>query len=632
MRRLILRNLHAIARARVHKDVDMKMNNIIATILFSSCSFYGWADQPLPSNLVWETNVSDPLFASTEAQFGGTFRTSIASFPQTFRTVGPDANGSFRAWLLDSHPSLVSKHPDTGEWIPDIATEWAFSEDHKTVFYRLNPEAKWSDGKAVTADDFTYVLTLMRSKDIVAPWYNTYYTTVLKDVVKYDDHTISVTLSEAKDKKDLLESTSMAPRPKHFYKPDTDKNGDGVDDNFVRKYNFKAEPTTWAYAIDKVKKGRSITFKHVGEDWWGYSNPYYRNRYNVEKIRIQIIRDDDIARKHFEKGDLDSYHLVRPSLWHEKSSGKIYQKGYVQKFWGFNQVPQGAGGMWLNTAKPKLSDINVRKGIAHATDFDGMIKKVLRGDYSRQPNGMGVGQEKFTNELITAPVFDPALAAQYFDKAGFNIVGSDGIRQNDKGEKLTFAITYSARFHTPRLAYLKEQAKLAGMEFTLNLIDGSSAFKYVSEKKHEISFHGMGSSSQPHYWEYLHSVNANKPQTNNFTNYSTPELDKLITEFRSEFSREKREDLSRTIQKIVDDASIIIPGYMVPYTRSAHWRWMRFPAQPMTKKTESLFSTGAPSDLGTYWIDLKAKKETLAAMKKGTSYEPVTTINDKYKF
>jgi len=610
----------------------MKLKKMLFIIFLFGFSIPGWASQSLPKELLWETNLSAPLFASEKAKFGGTFRTFIRSFPQTFRTVGPDANGSFRAWLHDAHPALVAKHPNTDEWIPDIATEWAFSKDNKTVYFRLNPVAKWSDGKPVIADDFTFMLSLMRSKDIVAPWYNTYYSTVVKNITKYDAHTISVTLYEAKDKKDLLESTNLAPRPRHFYTADVDKNGDGVDDNFVRKYNFKVEPTTWAYVIDKVKKGRSITFKHVGKNWWGYSNPYYQHRFNVKKIRIQVIRDDDIARKYFEKGDLDSYHLVRPVLWHEKSNSDIYTKGYVNKFWGFNQVPQGAGGMWLNTAKSKLEDINVRKGVAHATDFDGMIKNVLRGDYSRQPNGMGIGQGRYTNESITAPQFDPKLAAMYFEKAGFNRIGADGIRINDKAERLTFAITYSTRFHTPRLAYLKEQAKLAGLEFTLNLIDGSSAFKYVSDKKHEISFHSMSSGSQPQYWEYLHSANAHKTKTNNFTNYSSPELDELIIAFRSEFSRERREMLSRKIQKKVDDAAIIIPGYMVPYIRCAYWRWMRFPEQPMTKNTASLFSTEAPADLGTYWIDEDIKIETKKAVKNGITFKPVTIINDTYKF
>ncbi len=610
----------------------MKLNKTLSVILLCGFSFSVWADQALPQGLKWETNLDEPLFASEEAKFGGTFRTYMRSFPQTFRIVGPDSNGAFRSWLLDAHPSLVTQHPNTEAWIPDLANEWAFGDDNKTVYYRLNPKAKWSDGKPVTADDFVFTLTLMRSKDIVAPWYNTYYSTVLKEVTKYDDHTISVTLAEPKDRQDLLLSTSLSPRPKHFYKPDVDKNGDGVDDNFVKKYNFKAEPTTWAYAMDKVKKGRAITFKHVGKEWWGYSNPYYKNRYNVEKIRVSVIRDDDIIRKHFEKGELDAYALIRPTLWHEKSNGKAYRNGYIHKFWGFNKMPQGAGGMWLNTADPHLGNIHVRKGLAHATDYDGMIAKVLRGDYVRKPNAMGVGQEKFTNQTITAPKFDVELAAQYFDKAGFNKLGNDGIRVNAQGERLSFAITYAAPIHTPRLAYLKEQAKLAGVEYTLKLIDGSSAFKYVSEKKHQISFHDMASGLQPQYWGYLHSDNANKPQTNNFTNYSTPELDALITTYRTEFSREKRESISRQIQKIVADASIIIPGTMIPYTREGYWRWMRYPQQPMTKKTPSLFSIMVPNDLGTYWIDSDLKKETKAAMKKGIKFEAVTIIDDANKF
>ena len=609
----------------------MQKNQLLSGLIFLSLSSSAWAAS-LPADLEWVTNTNEPLFASKEAKFGGTFRTYISSFPQTFRTIGPDANGAFRSWLLDAQPSLVAKHPNTDKWIPSIATEWAFGKDNKTVYFRLNPEAKWSDGKPVTADDFIFVLTLMRSKDIVAPWYNTYYSTVLKDISKYDDHTISVTLAEAKDKRDLLYSTNLAPRPKHFYKPVNDKNGDGIADDFVRRYNFKIEPTTWAYKLDKVKKGRSLTFKHVGKDWWGYSNPYYQNRYNVEKIRIQIIRDNDIAKKHFEKGDLDAFAVVLPTLWHEKTNGEPYRKGYIHKFWGFNQIPQGAGGLWLNTAKPHLDDINVRKGIAHATNFDGMIEKVLRGDYVRKPNGLGVGQGNYTNTNIKAPAFDPKVAVEYFARAGFDKIGPDGIRVNDRGERLSFAITYAARHHTPRIAYLKEQAKLAGLEFTLNLIDGSSAFKYVSEKKHDISFHGMGSGEKPQYWEYFHSANANKPQTNNFTNYSTPELDKLIMTYRNEFSTEERETLSRQIQQIVADAGVVVPGYMVPYTREAYWRWMKFPQQPMTKKTESLFSIGAPYDLGTYWIDSKVKKDTKAAMKKGTTYEPVTIVNDTYKF
>ena len=123
----------------------------------------------MPPDLVWISNNEEPLFSSSDAKFGGTFRTHIASFPQTFRIVGPDSNGAFRGWLLDSRPTSVMRHPITQAWIPDITESWAYGTDNRTVYFRINSSAKWSDGEPITSEDYRFVLTLMRSPDIVAP-------------------------------------------------------------------------------------------------------------------------------------------------------------------------------------------------------------------------------------------------------------------------------------------------------------------------------------------------------------------------------------------------------------------------------------------------------------------------------
>lgn len=613
----------------------MNMNKKLTTLalstvaLFSSQAF----SADLPDNLQWQTNDTAPTFASTEATFGGSYRTYTLSFPQTFRTVGPDSNGAFRAWILEANILPLIKHPNTGEWLPGLAQSWAFGDDNKTVYFKLNPKATWSDGKPVTADDYQFMLKLMRSTDIVAPWYNDFFTNEIADIVTFDKNTIGIVSAKARNRDELIEYTNLMPRPAHFYgNPKVDENNDGIEDKFVRKYNFKPEPVTGPYYIDKIKKGKNIAFKHVGEDWWGYENKYNQNRFNVEKINIKVIRDADIALKHFEKGNLDSFNLVRPDLWHEKSDGKNYQNGYIQKAWVFNQAAVGAGGLWLNTAKPMLDNINIRKGIMFASDFDMMIEKVLRGDYSRKPNGMGFGHIGYDNTDIQAPKFNAKKAIKYFEKGGFATIGSDGIRVNDKGERLSFAVTYSQQSFTPRVAVLKEQAKLAGLELELNLIDGSSMFKYVLEKKHDISFHNMGTADIPAYWEYFHSDNANKPQTNHFTNFSSPELDRLIDSFKNEFDIEKKRAFSREIQQLIADANVIVPGYMVPYARAGYWRWMKLPEQMATKQTGYLFhGWGFSQTFSTFWIDKQVKKETKAAMKSGKTFEPVTIVDDTYK-
>jgi len=138
----------------------------------------------------------------------------------------------------------------------------------------------------------------------------------------------------------------------------------------------------------------------------------------------------------------------------------------------------------------------------------------------------------------------------------------------------------------------------------------------------------MGSGEIPAYWEYLHSDNANKPQTNAHTNYSSPELDKLIEAYDAEFDQEKRFALSHQIQEYVADANIIVPGYMVPYTRAVHWRWLKTPQTAMTKATENIFH---PMDIGNFWIDKELKKETEKAMKSGKTFPKVAVVDDRYK-
>ncbi len=587
----------------------------------------------LPDDLSWQSNDSDPVFASQDAKYGGTYRTFTTSFPQTFRTVGPDSNGSFRAWIGLASLSLLDMQPNTENWLPALATHWAFADDHKTVYFKLNPKATWSDGEPVTAEDFTFMLKLMRSKDIVAPWYNDFYTSEISDIIVYDPHTIAVVAAKPHNADELMDYVNLQPRPAHFYaKPKNDKNGDGIADDFVRRYNFKPEPVTGPYFVDKIDKGKSVQFKHVGQDWWGYEYKYNQHRFNVARINIKVIRDADIAYKHFERGDLDSFTLIRPTLWHDKAKGELFDKGYIEKAWAYNQAPVGAGGLWINTAMPLLDNINVRKGLMHAIDYDGLIEKVLRGDYVRKPNGMGYGHGDYDNSSIQAPKFDPQLAIQWFEKAGFNQVGPDGIRVNDQGQRLSFAVTYSSQAITPRVAYLREQAKQAGLDLTLNLIDGSSMFKYVLEKKHQLSFHDMGTSRIPAYWEYFASVNANKPQTNNFTNYATPELDKLIEAFKAEFDIDKKRQLSRQIQQIIADANVIVPGYMVPYAREGFWRWIKLPQQFATKQSGFLFhGWGFAQTMSHFWIDADDKTLTQQAMKQGKAFTPVTLIDETYK-
>jgi len=126
--------------------------------------YYVSAAQELPADIYWLTNHEDPVFASKKAKKGGVFHSSIMSFPMTFRSVGPDSNGSFRSAILSNQLGLIGIHPNTENIIPEIATHWAFDKDKKTMYFKLDKNARWSDGKPVTADDFSFTLEFMPNR------------------------------------------------------------------------------------------------------------------------------------------------------------------------------------------------------------------------------------------------------------------------------------------------------------------------------------------------------------------------------------------------------------------------------------------------------------------------------------
>ena len=151
--------------------------------------------ETLPDGIDWLTNDSDPDFASPKAAKGGTLHEAQLSFPLTIRVVGPDSNSSFRGAILGNQLGLIGIHPNTENIIPELATHWAYGVDKKTMYFKLDPAARWSDGHPVTAEDFVYTLEFMRSKHIVAPWYNDYYTKEIERVTTERDLARAVYMS-----------------------------------------------------------------------------------------------------------------------------------------------------------------------------------------------------------------------------------------------------------------------------------------------------------------------------------------------------------------------------------------------------------------------------------------------------
>jgi len=598
------------------------MKRLIALTVFAVAgSMLIWAAggrcDTLPNDIEWQTNTTDPVFASPEAVKGGTLHLALLSFPMTFRTVGPDSNGSFRSAILDNQLALIDIHPNTLNVVPQLATHWAYGKDKKTMYFKLHPNARWSDGEPVTAGDYVFTLEFMRSPHIVAPWYNDYYTHEIDRVIVYDEHTIAVVAT--KPGPDLHLKLGISPTPRHYYGT--------LEKDFTAKYNWKIVPNTGPYQIEAFQTGKMIRFKRK-KDWWAQDLPYFRNRFNVDRVVFTVVRDYNMQWEYFKKARFDVFNLTIPKYWHDRTKIDIFQNGYVNRYWFYNDTPQSAMGLWLNQDRELFRDRRLRYAFAHAMNVEKVIQEVLRGDYERLEQGF-MGYGPYTDPTIRARRYDISAVEALMKDAGWTR-GTDGIWQKD-GKRFSVEVTYSHEEHAPRLVVLKEEAKKAGIELNLQQLDPAAAFKKFLEKNHDVAWMGWSTSLRPQYWEHFHSANAHKPQTNNITNTDDPEMDRLIEAYRESLDERERMALSKQIQRKIHEIGCFVPTFMVPYVREAAWRWWRLPEPIGTRSSGSLFDPFGSSSGGLFWFDRERYEATREAMKQGKRLDPVVVVDRTYR-
>jgi microcin C transport system substrate-binding protein len=601
--------------------------------------------EDVPDHLVWEDGSDLTDLGSPEARKGGTLNLFVQDFPRTLRLLGPDANGSFRPWLLDDVAmQFAQRHPndtsidDNGNfrYFPGIAEAWAVDRDARKVYVRINPNARFSDGVPITSDDIVFSFYFWQQPWIQAPWYNNFYSRNYEHITRYDTHTFSVTLPEAKPNM-VSRILELEPMPMHFFAE--------FGEDFVQRYQWRNVPTSGPYRIADadLRKGRSITLRRI-PDWWAEDNKFWRNRFNVDAIHFTVIRDSAKAFESFRKGELDMFGITLPEFFYEKlpAGDELVRHGYVHRAVFYNDMPRPTYGLWINTSRPLLDNRDIRVGINYAANWGKVIDEYFRGDYERMRTTAD-GYGEFTHPTLTARPFDIEAALAHFAAAGFARRGSDGVLVNDAGQRLSFTVTNGYETLQDTLTILREEALQAGLELRLELLDGTAAWKKVQEKQHDIQFTAFAVSPEmyPRYWETYHSVNAYdtpwlpdgsvnpnrrlKPQTNNLMSIALPKLDRRIEAYRASEDVEEMKRLAFEMEELIYDDGSFVPGFVIPFFRTAYWAWMRWPDDFNVR----VASAAAQHQL--FWIDEADREQVIRARRTGESLTPSDRVFDQYR-
>lgn len=585
----------------------------------------------VPTDLVWENGLDNPDIGDPKAKKGGTMRLiEPSSYPGTFRHFGPNSNNLFRGKLYDEiGMSSVNIHPVTNKIIPAICNAWAISKDGRTVFFKIDPDARYSDGARIRSIDF-FVTVYVRTSDYAnSPFDKDYFRETFSNFTLYDDRTFSVTLPTIKPLPAYY-ATSY-PSPPHFYSE--------YGPDFVERYQWRIEPSAGGYTVkpDGVIRGQQVTLSRV-QNWWCKDKKFYNNMCNVNHIIYRFMSEESKALELFRVGEIDMMLLNRPDIWHEKMEIPEVHNGFIERYTFYNIYPRYPIGLFLNIARPPMDNLDFRLGIQHSINMDRVSDIIYRGDYQKL-NSYCSGYGKYTNPNIKAREYSPEKARQYFAKAGYTKQGSDGILRKPNGTKLSFEVTYSNTSSSLQamMNMLKEGAKKAGLELALDDLDGNVSYRKVMEKRHQATSWAWGLlPPHPRIHQLFHSSFAFDekgtplPNTNNINCIADDELDLAVEGERKAKTEEELQAASWKAQQIIHDRAIWVPGINAAFARIGCWRWVKWPNSDTTQFCHPLVFE--PSESHLFWIDEEEKERTLEAKKQGEVFTEKDLIYDQYRF
>lgn len=527
-------------------------------------------------------------YVNPDAPKGGTLRMSAVG---TFDSMnGYIIKGSPASGLNMIYETLLQQTEDEPFTAYGLLAETLeVPDDRSWVIFNLRPQAKWHDGKPVTADDVIWSFNALTTEG--APFYKAYYHNV-KSVEALSPTKVKFTFDMAGNLELPLIVGQMPILPKHFYE-------DGV-----HKFSesFLTPPLgSGAYKVGKITPGRSIEYDRV-TDWWGKDLPINKGKYNFDKVTYEYFRDSNVLLEAFFANQFDFRQENTAKLWATAYDAPPVKDGRITKKTIEHKLPQGYQGFIYNTRRPIFKDRAVREALAYAFDYEWSNKSFAYDSYKRtrsffsnsemEAKGLPEGREleileqfkdKLPPEVFTTEYNPPKTdgsgnnranlkkAADILDAAGWK-VGADGIRSKD-GLKLQFEyLDDNPQFERWIMPMMKNLEKI-GVKGTFRTVDPAQYQNRMNEYDFDMTSGLFSQSNSPgnEQREFWGSDRVTVPGSRNLIGVSDPVVDELIKQIVSAPSREELVIRCRALDRVLQWGFYGISNWHMPAWRIAYW-------------------------------------------------------------
>jgi len=553
----------------------------------------------------WQTKTDYNLLGDVNAVKGGSLIMSIPDFPGTLRTEGKDANSYFnRMAQVMIYESLLSLDPVTDDYMPALATHWKISDDKMKFTFRIDPNARWADGKPVTSEDVIATWRLLVDPGILEAYANILYGTFEQPVAE-SKYIVSVKSKQLNWRQLLYFSASMKIMPAHYI-------GNISGKEYLEKYQFEFIPGSGPYLIDKndINKGQSIMIRRRS-DYWAEKERYNTGLYNFDMVRFEIIQDPSLEFEKFKKGEIDVINVNRAQWWIERFDFDEYNRGLVLKIRVFNENPNGVSGICFNMRKPPFDDIRIRQAFAYLYDREKYNEKLFYNMYFPVYSFFpGSVYENPNNPKVN---FDLDKAQQLLAEAGWKEKNKDGYLVKD-GKVFEYELPFYGVGQDRYLTVYQEDLKKVGIKINLRQIDGSTNFKLGNERNYNIITINWGGLQVPNPESSMGPGTADEPNTTNWPGIKDPRINELCKKYNESFDKAERVKIIREIDFIAVSMQPYAFGWFGPYQRIAFHNKFGYPEWILPRKEDYLY-------IPIMWYNDPVKAAEFEDAKKNTAMQ-----------
>ncbi|WP_439367493.1 extracellular solute-binding protein [Bradyrhizobium sp. DASA03005] len=488
------------------------------------------------------------------------------------------------------------------------------NDERSFVTFRLDPRARFSDGKPVTAEDVLFSWLLLRDRG--RPNHRQYYSKVAKAEAP-DPLTVRFDLTGANDRELPLILGLMPILPKH-----------AIDVATFEETTLTAPLGSGPYRVTAVKPGASVTLTR-NPDYWGRDLAINRGLYNFDEIRLDYFREANGQFEAFKRGLYDFRVEHEPLRWHDGYDFPAARSGEVIRDTVKPGMPQPSEFLVFNTRRPIFADIRVRQALTLLFDFELVNRSYFFGLYSREAgyfagselSAYGRPADARERELLKPfaaqippdilegsyrlPVTDGSgrdrttlrAALKLLSEAGYDLDGT-ALRNRATKAPFTFEIMVTTRDQERIALAFQRDLRRAGIEASVRSVDPVQFDQRRLAFEFDMIQNRWDQSLSPGNEQYFYwgSAAADNPGTRNYMGARDPAVDAMIAAL---LEAREHTDFVSAVRAL--DRVLIAGVYTIPlFNVSEQWiaRWNRIERPKTTSLSgylpETWWSKGQP--------------------------------------